>query len=147
MIDSQTLAKRLGVVVGPRPAGLGGPRFDAREQRGLVDLDLDNVIRPQPRASSIAARPSACATVRGKPSRMTPLAQSGLSMRSAIMPRMMSSETSSPRSMISFACMPSSVPASMAARSMSPVDSWTMPRLSTRRLACVPLPARGLRTE
>ena len=31
----------------------------------------------------------------------------------------------------------------MAARSMSPVESWTMPRRSTRRLAWVPFPAAG----
>ena len=36
-----------------------------------------------------------------------------------------------------------SVPAATAARSMSPVESWTIPRCSTSRLAWVPLPAPG----
>ena len=39
----------------------------------------------------------------------------------------MSSETSPPLAMMSFALRPIGVPAATAARSMSPVESWTMP--------------------
>ena len=41
------------------------------------------------------------------------------------------------------ACRPIGVPAATAARSMSPVESCTMPYFATSRLACVPLPAPG----
>ncbi len=44
----------------------------------------------------MASSALACATVRGKPSRMKPLAQSGSSMRSAMMPTTISSETRPP---------------------------------------------------
>ena len=46
-----------------------------------------------------------------------------------------SSGTSSPLAISALQASPSAVPASMAARSMSPVESWTMPRLATRRAA------------
>ena len=45
--------------------------------------------------------------------------------------------------MIALACCPISVPAFTAARSMSPVESWTSPCLAAIALACVPLPAPG----
>jgi hypothetical protein len=54
-----------------------------------------------------------------------------------------SSETSSPRCMMPLTRWPSSEPEAIAARSMSPVESWTMLRASTRRLAWVPFPAAG----
>ena len=40
---------------------------------------------------------------------------------------MMSSDTSLPWSITSLAALPSSVPALMAARNMSPVEIWGMP--------------------
>ena len=49
----------------------------------------------------------------------------------------MASLTSSPRSITALALSPTGVPAATASRSMSPVDSWTMPR--------VRLEPRGLR--
>src|SRR5215218_8219645 len=55
----------------------------------------------------------------------------------------MASDTNSPASITALAWRPTGVPALTAARSMSPVDSWTMPRLAIRRCACVPLPAPG----
>ena len=48
---------------------------------------------------------------------------------------MISSGTSSPASMIALARLPSSLPDATAARSMSPVESWTIPRESWRRRA------------
>ena len=96
-----------------------------------------------PRSASMRSSACACATVRGKPSRMKPVAQSGASIRSAMSATIRSSGTSSPASMIALAWVPSAVPAFTAARSMSPVESWTMPKRSTSRCACVPLPAPG----
>src|SRR5689334_4888483 len=51
--------------------------------------------------------------------------------------------TSSPRSITALALRPTGVPAATASRSMSPVDSWIIPRLACSRAACVPLPAPG----
>mmetsp|Transcript_5933 Transcript_5933/g.25231 ORF Transcript_5933/g.25231 Transcript_5933/m.25231 type:complete len:204 (+) Transcript_5933:183-794(+) len=85
----------------------------------------------------------ACSTVRGKPSRMNPEAQSGSLMRSAMMPHTMSSVTSAPASIAALACLPTGVPAATAARSMSPVDSCGVPSLASILGACVPLPAPG----
>src|SRR3977135_1746303 len=59
------------------------------------------------------------------------------------MPITTSSGTSSPRSMIAFDFFPSSVPAAIAARSMSPVDNWGSRQSACRIFACVPLPAPG----
>src|SRR6267142_2838246 len=59
------------------------------------------------------------------------------------MPMTTSSGTRSPRSMISFDLFPRSVPAAMAARSMSPVDNWGSRHSACRIFACVPLPAPG----
>src|SRR5215472_4489292 len=64
-------------------------------------------------------------------------------MRSATMATTTSSGHSSPRSMMSLALWPTEVPAFTAARSMSPVESWTMPYFSTSLCDCVPLPAPG----
>ena len=74
---------------------------------------------------------------------MNPLAQSGSSIRADIMSIMRSSGISCPASMISFAFFPRSLPEATSARNMSPVESWTMPKLSSIRFACVPLPAPG----
>jgi len=51
-----------------------------------------------------------------------------------------SSVTRSPRASTSLTFSPSSEPEAIAARSMSPVESWTMPFSSSSRTACVPLP-------
>src|SRR5690606_1202531 len=74
---------------------------------------------------------------------MTPCSAASPASFSSIRALTISSETSPPASMIACALRPISVPAATAARSMLPVESWTMPRSSTRRLACVPLPAPG----
>src|SRR5882724_2017866 len=92
---------------------------------------------------SISSSALAWASVRGKPSRMKPLAASGWAMRSWIRPTISASGTSSPFSMMPLAFLPSSLPEATAARSMSPVESWTRPRSCCRRCAWVPLPAPG----
>src|SRR3989338_1871786 len=51
--------------------------------------------------------------------------------------------TRSPRAMTSATLLPMAVPEVLASRSISPVESCTMARSSTRRLAWVPLPAPG----
>src|SRR5260221_14166086 len=51
--------------------------------------------------------------------------------------------TSPPASMIALTFSPIGEPLARASRSMSPVDSWIMPRLAWSRAACVPLPAPG----
>src|SRR6266404_5989569 len=58
-----------------------------------------------------------------------------------------SSGTSSPLAISALQARPSGVPASMAARSISPVESCGSPRFSVSILAWVPLPAPGARTE
>jgi len=60
-----------------------------------------------------------------------------------MMPMMISSDTSWPLSMASFARRPTSVPAFTAARSMSPVLRCTTPKSSRMRSHCVPLPEAG----
>src|ERR1700741_2913529 len=74
---------------------------------------------------------------------MTPCAGGRPASFSSISWVTISSETSSPASITALIRSPSGVPAFFSWRSMSPVDSWTMPRRSTRRLAWVPLPAPG----
>src|SRR5882672_1717571 len=74
---------------------------------------------------------------------MKPLAASGWAMRSSIRPIISASGTSSPFSMMPLAFLPSSLPEATAARSMSPVESWTRPRSCCRSCAWVPLPAPG----
>src|SRR5213078_3282880 len=96
-----------------------------------------------PRSASIRSNASACGTVRGKPSRIKPRAASGWAIRSAIMSMMMSSGTSFPASMIALTRWASGLSEATARRSMSPVASCTSPCFSSRRFACVPLPAPG----
>ena len=45
--------------------------------------------------------------------------------------------------MIALTRRPKSLPDAVAARSMSPVESWTRPCVCSRRFAWVPLPAPG----
>ena len=86
---------------------------------------------------------SACGIVRGKPSNRKPLRQSSRAMRSLTSAMMISSDTSCPLAMISFAWRPSSEPSFTAARSMSPVEICGMPKCSMMNWAWVPLPAPG----
>ena len=58
---------------------------------------------------------------------MKPFFASGSAIRSAMIPMTISSETRPPASITALAFSPTGVPAATAARSMSPVDSWTMP--------------------
>src|ERR1700704_2165567 len=96
-----------------------------------------------PVSASIWSSALAWASVRGKPSRMNPPAQSGCAIRSRIRPTISASGTSSPLSMMPLDFLPSSLPEATAARSMSPVESWTRPRPCCRSCAWVPLPAPG----
>src|SRR5229473_6304181 len=96
-----------------------------------------------PVSASIWSSALAWASVRGKPSRMKPLAQSACAIRSRIRPTISASGTSSPFSMMPLAFLPSWLPEATAARSMSPVESWTRPRSRCRSCAWVPLPAPG----
>src|SRR5438270_5611640 len=66
-----------------------------------------------------------------------------LSSRSPMRAVTMASLTSSPASMIAFTLPPIGEPLARASRSMSPVDSWILPRFATSRAACVPFPASG----
>ena len=70
-----------------------------------------------------ASSASAWASVRGKPSKISPCRPAAPSSCSAISPMTMSSLTRSPRAMMAAALLPSSVPEDLAARSMSPVES------------------------
>ena len=47
MIYSKTLAQRLGIVVGTRPAGFGSACLDTCKKGVLVDLNLDHGIERQ----------------------------------------------------------------------------------------------------
>jgi hypothetical protein len=87
------------------------------------------------RSVMISSSAVACATVRGKPSRMNPFRASERSSRSRTIPIITSSLTSSPRSMIALARMPMSVPSWTAARSISPVEIFGIPRLRASRSA------------
>ena len=78
-------------------------------------------LSPRPSSSNFASSASAWPVVRGNPSRMNPSAASSLETRSAIKSTITSSGTRSPRSMNSFALVPSSLPSRTAARRMSPV--------------------------
>src|SRR5207248_10152267 len=64
-------------------------------------------------------------------------------MRSEMIPTTISSGTSPPEAMMSLAFSPTGVPAATAARSISPVESCTMPWRWTSRCAWVPLPDPG----
>src|SRR5215210_3200626 len=55
----------------------------------------------------------------------------------------MASLTSSPAAITALALSPTGLPLATAWRSMSPVDSWTIPRFACSRAAWVPLPAPG----
>mmetsp|Transcript_14054 Transcript_14054/g.46875 ORF Transcript_14054/g.46875 Transcript_14054/m.46875 type:complete len:206 (+) Transcript_14054:357-974(+) len=96
-----------------------------------------------PVSESRASSARAWASVRGKPSRMKPFAQSAARMRSSMMPITSASETSSPRFITLSASTPTGVPSATAARSMSPVESCGVPSRSTTTGACVPLPDPG----
>src|SRR2546427_5176518 len=85
----------------------------------------------------------ACGTVRGKPSMMTPGAQSGRLRRLRTMSIMIPSDTYWPAARIGWALRPSSVPAWISALSMSPVAMCGMPKCERSMLAWVPLPLPG----
>ena len=51
-----------------------------------------------------------------------------------------SSGTSSPEARIGATWRPSSVPSAIAARNMSPVETWGTPWAAEIRFACVPFP-------
>ena len=81
-----TLVGLKRVVVAGAALRAGEPPGDPFDQRRLVDLDLDHRIELEAAlAPACASSASACAVVRGKPSRMKPSAQSGWSIRSATM--------------------------------------------------------------
>src|ERR1044072_1746911 len=65
------------------------------------------------------------------------------SRRSPIRALTIASLTSSPASITAFALRPTGEPHATAARSISPVDSWIIPRSPWSRWAWVPLPAPG----
>jgi hypothetical protein len=90
---------------------------------------------------SISSSASAWARFRGKPSRTKPSAASGSESRSRISAIVTSSGTSVPESSSGCTCLPSSVPAAIAARNMSPVAMCGTPYSAEMRFACVPLPA------
>ena len=85
---------------------------------------------------------TACPNVRGNPSKIKPPAFASDSF-SRIKPITMSSVTKSPRAITSATFRPISLPLLLASRNISPVDSCTMSRVSTRCRACVPFPAPG----
>src|SRR5919201_1234281 len=102
---------------------LGDPLLDPLKQDGFVDLEFDTASSVRPFSLSMRSSACACGTVRGKPSRIKPLRASGSSMRSETIATTTSSGTSSPRAIISLARSPIGLPASTAARSISPVES------------------------
>ena len=75
---------------------------------------------------SISSSASACARLRGKPSRTKPSAASGCAEALAISATVISSGTSCARARIGSTRWPSSVPAAIAARNMSPVETCGM---------------------
>jgi hypothetical protein len=101
-----------------------------RSMRGLGDGSGASSSAPSAGATVTMDRRT-CSTVRGKPSRMNPLAQSASLMRSRMIDTTSSSLTRPPASMTLLACWPTSEPAATAARSMSPVDSCGMESVST----------------
>src|SRR3569623_3634918 len=74
---------------------------------------------------------------------IAPWCGSSAARRLSISAETISCVTNSPASITALMRSPSSGPAFFSARSMSPVDIWTIPRLATRRSAWVPLPAPG----
>src|SRR5919112_4847661 len=97
----------------------------------------------RPRSWSRRSTPSACGMVRTTPSKMTPLAASGLASCSRTIPMMISSLTRCPASITDLARRPSGVPRLTASRSRSPVANFGKPRASANRAPCVPFPAPG----
>ncbi len=89
----------LNVVVGAdRAAGcqrLARAGFDTLGQNGVVDLELDDAIELLTFNFQEVIEGLRLRSVRGKPSRMKPLAQSGSEIRSEMMPITMASETRS----------------------------------------------------
>ena len=81
--------------------------------------------------------------VRGKPSRIKPLLQSGLLSLFSIIDIIIWSGTRSPLSIIFFALNPKSVLDLTSSLKISPVDIWTILNLLIRNFAWVPFPAPG----
>ena len=79
--------------------------------------------------ASIASSASACARLRGKPSKIAPLAASGCDSRSSTIATVTLSGTNSPRSMYDLASLPNSVPWPRCARNRSPVATCGTPSL------------------
>ena len=75
----------------------------------------------RPSRCNSVARASACAVVRGKPSRMNPSLDSSPWSSASIIEMITSSGTRSPASMKRLASTPSGVPCLTFSRSMSPV--------------------------
>src|SRR5215210_4994303 len=96
----------------------------------------------RPRSASSRSSASAWARVRGYPSKIAPLAAAE-SSRSPISALTIASLTNWPAAITALASAPIGLPLATASRSMSPVDSWTIPRSAWRRVAWVPLPAPG----
>src|SRR6184192_39100 len=101
------------------------------------------LLRRWPRSPSVVSTSSACAAVRGKPSKTAPSLASGFASSSWMRPRITVSGTSLPSSMNFFACVPSGVCAFTAARRMSPVVILGRLRRSAKILPWVPLPDPG----
>src|SRR5207247_2405169 len=80
---------------------------------------------------------SACASVRGNPSRMNPFFASGSLSRRSVIAITRSSGTSPPAPMYAFAFFPRSDPAVTLCRKMSPVETWGTPRYAASFVAGV----------
>src|SRR6185437_8749262 len=98
--------------------------------------------RLRPRSARSRSSASAWCFVLGKPSKIAPQSAQ-VSSRSPISAVTMASLTSSPASMIALTFSPMGEPLARASRSMSPVDSWIIPRSACSRAAWVPFPAPG----
>ena len=85
-------------------------------------LKLSTASRTMFISFKIASKETACAVVRGKPSRMKPCLQSSLDKRSRTMPMVTLSGTSCPASIYFLASNPNGVDSFTAARNMSPVE-------------------------
>ena len=80
-------------------AAAGAPRGETTDDDLGVDVDGDDRVDPLAQRLELRVEASACATVRGKPSRMKPFSVSGCESRSLTSPITTSSGTSSPASM------------------------------------------------
>src|SRR3972149_6519306 len=96
-----------------------------------------------PRWANKPPNASACATVRGKPSRTAPWRNSGWANRSEIIWIVTSSGTSIPWSRKDLASLPRSLSVVTWWRNRSPLDKCRTPIASDARFACVPFPAPG----